>query len=278
MRGVAVIAGLTCREAARRRLLAVAAAIGTAYLVLYGFGLHKVLESLPAAATRQLLFRRQAVIVLFAMGMYVVNWLLAVITILTSADTVAGEINSGVIQAVVTKPIRRWEVILGKWLGFAAMLTVYLAFLAGGMLVEVRMIGGHTPAHVPQAIGLMWLESMLLLAITFRFGASLSTLATGVAVFGLHILAFLGGWVEEFGWLAHSQTAIDLGVLASVVMPSESLWRRAASELQGPVIGGFGRSPFSIGSVPSGWMVIYAGVYLAAALGLAIRRFSKRDL
>ncbi len=278
MRGVAVIAGLTCREAVRRRVLAVAGAIGAAYLILYGFGLHKVLESLPAAATRQLLFRRQAVIVLFAMGMYVVNWLLAVITILTSADTVAGEINSGVIQAVVTKPIRRWEVLFGKWLGFAAMLTVYLAFLAGGMLVEVRLIGGHTPAHVPEAIGLMWLESMLLLAITFRFGTSLSTLATGVAVFGLHILAFLGGWVEEFGWLAHSQTAMDLGVMASLVMPSESLWRRAASELQGPVIGGFGRSPFSIGSVPSGWMVVYAALYLTAALGLAIHRFSKRDL
>ena len=278
MRGVAVIAGLTCREAARRRLLAVAAAIGSAYLMLYGFGLHKVLESLPAAASRQLLFRRQAVIVLFAMGMYVVNWLLAVITILTSSDTIAGEINSGVIQAVVTKPIRRWEVLFGKWLGFAVMLTVYLAFLAGGMLVEVRLIGNHWPSHVPEAIGLMWLESMLLLAVTFRFGASLSTLATGVAVFGLHILAFLGGWVEEFGWLAHSQTAMDLGVMASVVMPSESLWRRAAFELQGPVIGGFGRGPFSIGSVPSGWMVVYAGLYLVTALALAIRAFSRRDL
>ena len=61
-------------------------------------------------------------------------------------------------------------------------------------------------------------------------------------------------------------------------MPSEVLWRRAAFELQGPVIGGFGRGPFSIGSVPSGLMVIYAGLYLAAALALAIRRFSQRDL
>jgi ABC-type transport system involved in multi-copper enzyme maturation permease subunit len=201
-----------------------------------------------------------------------------VITILTSADTVAGEINSGVIQAVVTKPIRRWEVLLGKWLGFAAMLTAYLLFMAGGMLVEVRLIAGHTPAHVPEALGLLWLESLLLLAVTFRFGASFSTLATGVSVFGLHILAFLGGWVEEFGWLAHSQTAVNLGVLASVAMPSESLWRRAAFDLQGPVVGGFGRGPFSIGSVPSGWMVVYAGLYLVVALALAVRQFSKRDL
>jgi Cu-processing system permease protein len=278
MTGVAVIAGLTCREAARRKVLAAAAVLGAAFLVLYGFGLHMVLASLPAAATRQLLFRRQAVIALFVMGMYVINWLLVVLAILTSADTIAGEINSGVIQAVVTKPIRRWEVMLGKCLGFAAMLTGYLLCMAGGMLVEVRLIGGHTPVHIPEALGLMWLESMLLLAVSFRFGASLSTLATGVTVFGLHILAFLGGWVEEFGSLAHSQTAINLGVLASVVMPSESLWRKAASELQGPVVGAFGRTPFSSASVPSGLMVVYAALYLAVALALALRRFSRRDL
>ncbi len=278
MTGVAVIAGLTCREAVRRKVLAAALVIGAAYLVLYGLGLHMVLASLPAAAARQVLFRRQAVIVLFAMGMYVVNWLLVVLAVLTSADTVAGEINSGVIQAVVTKPIRRWEVLLGKWLGFAAMLTAYLLFMAGGMLVEARLIGGHTPAHIPEALGSMWLESLLLLAVSFRFGTSLSTLATGVTVFGLHILAFLGGWVEEFGSLAHSQTAVNLGVIASVIMPSESLWRRAAFELQGPIVGAFGRGPFSVGSVPSGLMVFYAGLYLTVALVLAVRRFSKRDL
>jgi Cu-processing system permease protein len=276
--GIGVIAGLTCREAARRRVLAAAAVLGGAFLLLYGFGLHMVLASLPAAVARQVLVRRQAVVALFSLGMYVVNWLVVAITILTSADTIAGEINSGVIQAVVTKPIRRWEVMLGKWLGFAAMLTVYLLLMAGGMLAEVRLIGGHTPSNVPQALSLMWLEILLLLAVTFRFGASLSMLATGVAVFGMHILAFLGGWVEEFGSLAHSQTAVNLGVLASVVMPSESLWRRAAFDLQGPVVGAFGRGPFSVGSVPSGLMVGYAAVYGAAALALAIRRFSRRDL
>ena len=278
MTGVGVIAGLTCREAVRRRVLAAAVVIGAAYLILFGFGLHVILESIPAAAVRQVLFRRQAVTALFAMGMYVVNWLVVVIAILTSADTIAGEINSGTIQAVVTKPIRRWEVVLGKWLGFAAMITGYLAFMTSGMLIESRLVGGHSPSHVPQALGVMWLESMLLLAVTFRFGASLSTMATGVSVFGLHILAFLGGWVEEFGSLAHSQTAMNLGVLASVVMPSESLWRRAAFELQGPIVGGLGRTPFSSGSVPSGWMVLYAALYLATALALAVRRFTRRDL
>jgi hypothetical protein len=158
------------------------------------------------------------------------------------------------------------------------MLTAYLAFLAGGVLIEVRLIAGYTPDNVPQALGLMWLESMLLLAITFRAGASLSTLATGVLVFGMHIFAFLGGWVEEFGSLGHSQTAVNAGVLASILMPTESLWRRAAFDLQGPVIGAIGWGPFSTSSAPSEGMVIYAAAYFAIALLLAFHRFNQRDL
>jgi uncharacterized protein with beta-barrel porin domain len=67
-------------------------------------------------------------------------------------------------------------------------------------------------------------------------------------------------------------------VAASLIMPSESLWRRAASEVQGPLTGAFGRTPFTISSVPSDWMVLYAGLYLGMALWFAVRRFSKRDL
>jgi Cu-processing system permease protein len=278
MRGVRVIAGLTFREAIRRKALVAAVGLGAAFLALFGYGLHAVLNGLPPQVAQRVLLRREIVIQLAIMGMYAVNWLVVVITILTSADTLAGEINSGVIQCVVTKPIRRSEAVLGKWLGFAAMLTGYMLFLAGGLLIEVRLIAGHTLEHLPQALGLMWLESMLLLALTFRAGASLSTLATGVLVFGMHILAFLGGWVEQFGSLAHNQTAINAGVLASVVMPSEALWRRAAFDLQGPIIGGIGGSPFSVASAPSGAMVVYAALYCAVALLLAFRRFSRRDL
>lgn len=275
MRGVAIIAGLTCREAARRKLLLAAVALGVAFLALHALGLRLALNE---PLLRQAIVRRQATVVLMLMGMYAINWLAVVMTILTSVDAIAGEIDSGVIQAVVTKPIRRWEVVLGKWLGFAVMLTGYLLLMAGGLLLEVKLLAGYSAPHVLPAFALMWLECLLLLAVSLRVGASLSTLATGITVFGLHILAFLGGWIEEFGSLLHSRTATNIGVIASVIMPSESLWRRAAHELQGPIIGGFGMTPFSIASVPSGAMVIYAAVYLAAALALAVRRFSRRDL
>ena len=69
-----------------------------------------------------------------------------------------------------------------------------------------------------------------------------------------------------------------VGVVASIIMPSESLWRRAAYEMQSPLVGALGFSPFSNASTPSLAMVGYAAVYLAMALAFAIRRFGQRDL
>jgi hypothetical protein len=61
-------------------------------------------------------------------------------------------------------------------------------------------------------------------------------------------------------------------------MPSEALWRRAAFEMQSPLSNAMRISPFSTLSVPSTAMVLYAVLYLAIALVIAIRRFSQRDL
>jgi Cu-processing system permease protein len=61
-------------------------------------------------------------------------------------------------------------------------------------------------------------------------------------------------------------------------MPSESLWRRAAFEMQSPLVGSLNISPFSNASVPSQAMVVYAGLYLLIVCILADHRFCRRDL
>jgi ABC-type transport system involved in multi-copper enzyme maturation permease subunit len=278
--GIGVIAELTVREAARRRILTAALLVGVAFLALYGIGLYLITgrTSLGGGLPGNVIIRRAVLTMLMTMGLYAVNWLAVVMTILTSVDTLAGEISSGTIQSVVSKPLRRTEVVLGKWLGFAVMLTAYLVALAGGVLLELWWLAGFRPSNIAGALALMWLEMLVLLAVTFRAGAALSTLATGVAVFGLHVLAFLGGWVEEIGSLVQSQTAVNIGIVVSLIIPSESMWRLASSQLQGPVTGAFGRSPFTVSSVPSQWMMVYALLYLLVALVLALRTFSRRDL
>ena len=279
--GAWIVAGVTFREAARKKLLWMALLAGSAFLALFGTGLHFQLKDFASRTSP--LIARQGVDALLMVGLYAVDLMAAVMTVLTSVDTLSGEIDSGTIQAVATKAITRSQLLLGKWLGFIGMLTLYVALMVGGIttltyLMSLRSLGGVAPHHLLRGMSLIWLECVLLLTVTFMFGTSLSTLTNGVLALGMHGLAFIGGWIEQAGALTHSPRAVNVGIAASVLMPSESLWRRAAFEMQSPLVGAVGFSPFSNASVPSAAMVAYAGVYLVVVLGLALRRFGRRDL
>ena len=172
----------------------------------------------------------------------------------------------------------RWQLLVGKWLGFAGMLAAYIAIILGGMNGLSYAIDGVTAHHLARGFLLMLLESSLLLSMTFALATYFSTMTSGVIALGLHGLAFLGGWIEQAGVVSQTRSAVDVGVIASLLMPSEALWRRAAFEMQSPLANAMHFSPFSVLSVPSSAMVFYAALYLAVALAIAIRHFSRRDL
>lgn len=275
--GTWVIAGVTFREAARKRILWMALLAGFAFLLLYGTGLHFNLKSLNAHKVSPLI-RSQISNALLMTAFYAVDLLTVAMTVLTSVDTLSGEIASGTIHAVATKPINRWEVLIGKWMGFAGMLTIYVALMIGGVTAVTYAQAGYIAHHLLRGFTLIWLEALLLLSVTFLFGTSFSTLTNGVLALGLHGIAVIGGWIEQAGAVFRSPHAVNVGIAASIIMPSEVLWRRAAFEMQSPLVGALGFSPFSNASVPSPAMVVYASIYVAVALGLALRLFGKRDL
>jgi Cu-processing system permease protein len=275
--GIWIMAGVTFREAARKKMLWMALAAGGAFLILFGTGLHFQAKDFAAHSMSPVL-RREISFTMLTMGLYAVDLLAVLMTILTSVDTISGEIASGTIQAVATKPVPRWQLVVGKWFGFVAMLTTYIAIMVGGVNAITYVIAGVTARHLVRGFFLMLMESSVLLSVTFAFATYFSTMTSGVLALGLHGLAFLGGWIEQFGTITHTQRAVNVGVIASLLMPSEALWRRAVFEMQSPLANAMRVSPFSALSVPSLAMVFYAAVYLAIALIVAIRRFSQRDL
>jgi Cu-processing system permease protein len=277
------IAFLTFREASRRKILLAALLLGVVFLLVYSLGFHfitvQVEKDLNSMRLLQLNEMRNF---LLMAGMYVVNFLAAIMTVLTSVDTLSGEISSGTIHVIVSKPIRRWEIVLGKWLGFAVMISLYLLLMGGGVMGFIYIRSGYIAPHPFRALALIWLNDLALLSVSFLGGASLSTLANGVLVFGLYGIAFIGGWIEQIGSflrdMSTSQTAINIGVITSLIMPSEALWKRAAHELQSPLVAVLGVSPFASSTYPSTIMILYAALYIFIAFGFAVRQFDRRDL
>ena len=284
MNAILILANLTFREAIRRRIVLAGLALGISFLVIYSTGLHFILLDIRQEFTLRDLPARQTIMNVemqnfFLMaGLYAITFLSIAMAALLGADTLAGEINSGTIQTIVSKPIRRADVILGKWLGFAGLLGLYLLFMAGGVVLSMVIQSGYVADNLLNGLGLIYLETLLIMTITLMCSASFPALATGGIVFGMYGLAFIGGWIEQIGAIFQNSTAVKIGILTSLIIPSESLWRRAAFEMQTPLGGVLGMSPFAATSVPSLLMVLYALFYLAVCLILAIRTFQRRDL
>jgi Cu-processing system permease protein len=220
----------------------------------------------------------EGVSALLLAGLYAVTFLSIAMGALLAADTLAGEINSGTIQTIVTKPIRRSDVVLGKWLGFALLLALYFLLIGGGTVLSVWVQSGYAPNNLPAGLGLIYLEAVLVMTVSLACSSAFSALATGGIVFGLYGLAFIGGWIEQFGAVVQNPTAVKVGIVVSLIIPSETLWRRAAFEMQTPLSGVLGMSPFGTVSVPSSLMIFYTLAYLIIALILAIRTFQERDI
>jgi ABC-type transport system involved in multi-copper enzyme maturation permease subunit len=277
MNTIKTIAWLTFHEAWRRWMVLLALLLSLVFVLLYSIGFWLVTGEVEREQAPMVVHNQIHNVLLLA-GLYVVHFLTIMIAIFASVDTISGEIATHTIQALVIKPVQRWQIVVGKWLGYAAMLMVYIALLSGGIMLSTYLQSGYLPPNALQGLLLLALEGLVLLSLSLLGGTRLSTLTNGVALFMLYGLAFIGTWVEQIGSIFQSEAAVRVGIITSLIMPVESLWRRAAYLLQPTVIGSTGFSPFSAFSVPSPAMVIYAMLYAGLALLLALRSFNRRDL
>ena len=283
--GLFTITALTFREAWHKKLFWLALGLGLAFLILFAIGFHFIFieittntsEARQGGAALRIL-ETQVSGTFLMLGLYAINFLVVMMAALTSVGSVAGEISSHTIQTVAAKPLRRWEVILGKWFGLAVMLLFYIIFMVGGLILVVYLKSGYTPPHIIKGMSLLVLEGLIVLSVSIFGGTVLSTLANGVMVFMLYGIAFAGGWVEQIGSLMESDTAIQVGIIASLIMPSEAMWRAVADAMQPSLVRETGFSLFTAGSTPSSAMFVYAGLYLLVFLGLAMFNFQRRDL
>jgi Cu-processing system permease protein len=257
-----------------------------AFLILFAIGFHFILiettqhsriarEGGSAVVN---IMKNEVSGVFLILGLFAVNFLIVMMSALTSVDSISGEISSHTIQTIATKPLRRWEIITGKLLGQTLMLIGYVVFMAGGLILEVNLMTGYLPPNILPGLGLMILEGLIVFSITALGGTYLSTLANGVLVFMLYGIAFAGSWVEQIGAALESETAIQVGIIASLMMPSEAMWRIASDLMQPVLIQRMNMPLINLFSKPSMAMVVYAGVYMLVLLTLALRQFNKRDL
>ena len=281
MKQIWVIASLTFREAVRRRIALASGILGLGFVLIYSIGFHFIVADfvkMQEANPNSSLYLQQLLNFMHLAAMYATNFLTIATAALITADSLAGEISSGTIQTLLAKPIRRYQIVAGKWLGNAGLIAAYSTLLAGGCSLSIYLQSGYSAPHLLIGLLIIYLNSLLIMSVTLGLSSRISSLASGGVIFGMYGLAFIGGWVERFGYITNNQTAINVGILSSLLMPSEAMWNMASQNMTSTLMNSFGASPFSYGATPSVWMVLYTVVYLLAFIAYAVRVFSRRDL
>src|SRR5438132_5388667 len=286
------IARFTLQEAISRRLILAGVVISLGYIGLFALGFHfaydKALENSTSTEARLSLGLAFATLTLF--GGYVVNYLASVLALFLSVASVSGEIDTGTLHAVLARPLRRSEFVIGRWLGYAFMLAVYIVAMTGLVLLIARLVAGYEVPDPLPAVLLMLLEGVLLLTVSLLGSTLMPTLANGVFVFTLLGLAWLAGIIEFVGRLlsnAQNSTGgdamLNIGTAVSLILPSDALWRGASYYLESPsmlaVLGAArGGIPFFSSTPPAPALVVWAVGYVVFILAGAVLAFRRRDL
>lgn len=277
------IAILTWREVLRRKLLAAAVILTILFLGLYGLGLYYASKEVLASASPLPQLQREIFInQLVSVGIYFGSFIVSLLAIFSSAGTVSSEIEGGTVYAVLARPIKRVDFILGKLLGHGCLLVLFAAFFLGVLSAIVYYITGFMVNGIYPALGLFCLQPLVLLCVAALGSVLFPTLANGIIVFMIYAISVVGGMVEQFGWIIGSATMVKIGIISSLIMPADALYRKIVHILLsfsgGSSLSFTQMGPFGCMSEPSAQMLVYTVLYIIAAIFLAACLFRKKDI
>jgi ABC-type transport system involved in multi-copper enzyme maturation permease subunit len=283
IQSIVIIARLTLREATRRRLLWVLAGLTALIVVLTWWAFSRIAEASPITGPTEMLGVSQVCVMLAFMFSFV----LAMTAVFAGSPAIGPDIENGLLLAMLARPIRRSEVMLGRWLGLAAVLVVY-ALVAGYLeLGAVVLATGYAPIDPLMAPLYLAGEALILLTMAIVLSTRIASVAGGAMAVVGYGLAWMAGVVGGVGEAFNNDLLRGAGTAARLILPSDVMWRGAAGALSptadvlreggvaSPELYRF--SPFS-GAPPSLFWLAWCVFWVVGALALGTILLRRREL
>jgi ABC-type transport system involved in multi-copper enzyme maturation permease subunit len=222
-----------------------------------------------------------------------VTWLVyllsSLLTILMTAGMISSEVEAGTFSVIVPKPLTRAEIVFGKWLGYALILSVYIALLFFVFLGIIYWQTGYWPDQPFAACAMLELIALSLLALTTLGSSLFPTIVNGAIVLVLFIgapIASLVQFIVQAVNPAHSQALQNVTTIVNLVIPTDALWHGVSYYLLPNAIGlatldvstNSFNTPFTSAAPIAGALLIWVALYCMALPTLAAWRFQHRDL
>ncbi|TWD82088.1 ABC-type transport system involved in multi-copper enzyme maturation permease subunit [Kribbella amoyensis] len=282
MSTVLTIAGLTLREASRRRVLLALAVLTILLLGLSAWGFSRLAaESAQGSLTTG--EARLAASQVLNLVMFGFSLIAALGTAFLAGPTVSGETESGIALAVLARPIRRSAFLLGKWLGLVAFGTGFVGLAGLAQCLIVRWTVDYWPPNPAAALALLAGETTVLLTLAVLLSTVVSPMASGVVTVGLFGATWVAGVVGGVGTALGNEDVAQVGTISRILLPTDGLWRGAMHALQDPVaLAQFGPEregfPFLSDAPLAVPYLAWSAIWVAMIWTLAALGFLRKDL
>jgi ABC-type transport system involved in multi-copper enzyme maturation permease subunit len=209
-------------------------------------------------------------IVLINLGLTAITIFGMVISIFIGIGLVSKEIDKKTLYTVLSRPVRRWEFILGKYLGLSLTLAVNTFFMVLGFFAAVLYVAHdfqHADLYLLVAVYFIMLQFMVIIAITLLFSSFSSPLLSALFAFGYFVI---GNFAEDLRAAARLLEGVQRApvMFLSYLVPNFTAMNVISQVAHD--------NPISGALILQN--TLYAFCYSAAALSAAVVIFENRNL
>jgi ABC-type transport system involved in multi-copper enzyme maturation permease subunit len=256
MSRVVYIAANTFREAVRDR-------------VLYNLIAFALLLSGAAILVGQISIDIERLVVV-NVGLTAVSLFGVVIAIFIGIGLVSKEMEKRTLYTVLSRPVRRWEFIVGKFLGLTGTLFVNTFFMAIGVFAALLYVSHKFQSSdrwILVALFFIVLQFLILCSLTLLFSSFSSPLLSAVFAFSLFVIGSFAEDLRGFARMSHGLMQW-LAMAAAYLVPNFSALN---------VIGQVAHEQ-SVSAHLIAYNTAYALAYSAMAISGAVLIFQRRNL
>jgi hypothetical protein len=217
-------------------------------------------------------------------GLTLIKVLSLLVVVWTASVAVAEEIEGRTALTVLSKPLRRWQFILGKFVGLVLVATLVFLILGGTLLATTSLkvvydaressktdplwseCAAEAITVVPGLV-LSLLETILMAAVSLAVSTRLGMVPNLIVCFAIYTLGHLVPLIVQSS-VGRFAIVRFVGQLFATILPVLDHFT-----IEAAVVGGV-----AVPWVYLGWAALYAGLYSAIALLVALVLFQDRDL
>jgi ABC-type transport system involved in multi-copper enzyme maturation permease subunit len=193
------------------------------------------------------------------------------IAIFLGIGLVYKEMDKRSLYPLLSKPIRRWQFVLGKFLGLNLTLLVNTLFMSAGLWAALYYLTrGFAPedVHIWTAIYFILLKLFLVTAVCLFFSCFTTPVLSAIFTFLIYIVGSSASDVRAFGMMTQNPALESLTTVVYYLLPNFSNFSVA-----GEVSHGLPVEVYLV-ELNSAYALWYSSLLVIAAFWI----FSRRDL